>query len=330
MHPKVSVILPFYNAEKTLASAIQSIVNQSFIDFELLLIDNASTDSGLSIAQEFESVDSRISIHSEPNRGVVFAANKGLSLATGEYIARMDADDYSYLNRLEKQVQLLDSNDDIGLVSGLVDYKGSIENEGFIRYVDWSNGIVTHEAITLNQFVEFPIVNPTIMFRRSLYKEHGGYLDGDFPEDYEFFLRLQAVRIKMEKVATKVIEWNDLPNRLTRTDDKYSQEAFFRVKAKYLSEWLSKQNPKHPDVIIWGAGRHAKKRSSFLKQYGININGHIDLKESSPSSIYFKDLDSFKNSFILSFVTSWDARDEIRAFLNTNGFKEGVNYLICA
>lgn len=329
--PKVSIILPFYNSESTLENAIQSIVNQSFKDYELILIDNTSTDGGNTIAEKYCAKDSRIKLFQEKQEGVVFAANTGLSKCIGMYIARMDADDVSLPNRIGDQVKLLDAQPEIGLVSGQVKYAGNDSNGGFVRYVNWSNGITSPEEIYLNQFVEYPIVNPSIMIRRELYEKYGSYQDGDFPEDYEFFLRLQSHNIQMTKTDSVVLEWNDLPYRLTRISDKYTQEAFFRVKAKYLARWLKENNPGHPRVMIWGGGRLARKRSKYLQQHGVVIDSFIDVRKSNnPSLIYYKDTESFKNAFILSFVSSWDARDLIRSFLNEHSFVEGSDYLICA
>ncbi|MEP1094278.1 MAG: glycosyltransferase [Cyclobacteriaceae bacterium] len=329
--PKVSIVLPFYNSKSTLEKAIESIVNQIFKDFELLLIDNGSTDDSSAIAEKFADQDQRIKVFFERQRGVVFAANNGLSNSRGEYIARMDADDVSLPNRIADQVKLLDAQLEIGLVSGLVRYAGDDSNGGFIRYVNWSNGITRPEALYLNQFVEYPIVNPSIMIRRELYKEYGGYRDGDFPEDYEFFLRLQSHNIQMIKTDSVVLEWNDLPHRLTRTSNKYTSDAFFQVKAKYLSKWLRENNTRHPRVIIWGGGKLARRRSKYLEQHGVVIDSFIDVRKSSdPALIYYEDTELFKNAFILSFVSNWDARDQVRTFLNEHAFVEGQDYLICA
>ncbi|MEP5613955.1 MAG: glycosyltransferase [Cyclobacteriaceae bacterium] len=328
--PKVSIVLPFHNSESTLEKAIQSIVGQFFIDFELLLIDNRSTDGSSAIAEEFSKRDSRIQLITENQIGVVFAANNGMSKSRGDYIARMDADDISLPNRIRDQVKVLDTQPEIGLVSGQVRYAGDDSNGGFVRYVHWSNGISKEEELYLNQFVEYPIVNPSIMFRRELYEKYGGYEDGSFPEDYEFFLRLQSYNIRMTKTDSVVLEWNDLPHRLTRTSDKYTQEAFFKIKAKYLAKWLKKNNPRHPRVMIWGGGKLARKRSKYLQQYGIVIDSFIDVRKSNkPELIYYKDFDLFKSAFILSYVSSWDARDLIRSFLNEHACIEGKDYLIC-
>lgn len=327
--PKVSVILPFFNAEQTLGNAIQSIINQSFTNWELILIDNNSSDRSSQIARSFCEKDTRIKCVHEPRQGVVFAANKGGENAQGTYLARMDADDISYPNRLRSQVAFLDEKEEIGLVSGQVAYVGNTDNGGFIRYVDWLNTVKSSEQIRLNQFAEYPLANPSVMFRSELLKTYGVFKEGKFPEDYEFFLRMQSGGVRMEKIHQTIIAWHDSSTRLTRTDPRYSQEAFFKLKAKYLGMWLQRNNKTHPKVYIWGAGRLAKKRSSYLIEQGIDISGYIDIVRKGKDVIYYKDLDAFSSGFILSYVTSWDARLQVREYLDMKGFQEGINYLIC-
>ena len=118
--PKISVILPFYNAERTIARAITSIANQNFRDFECILIDNNSTDNSTWIAQKIIDRDIRFTIISEKKQGVTFASNKGLEVSKGKYIARMDADDWSYPERLEIQSDFLDKYLHYGAVGSLV------------------------------------------------------------------------------------------------------------------------------------------------------------------------------------------------------------------
>ena len=113
--PLVSVVLPFYNSKNTLDRAIQSIVNQSFIDLEVLLIDNASTDASSEVARKWVENDPRVRLYTEEKSGVVYAANRGLEKANGTYIARMDADDVSFSDRIERQVRFLENHQDVGL-----------------------------------------------------------------------------------------------------------------------------------------------------------------------------------------------------------------------
>ena len=198
-----------------------------------------------------------------------------------------------------------------------------------MHYVDWLNSIQTNENIYLNQFVEFPIANPSLMIRKSVFEKHGLYDEGDFPEDYEFFLRLQSHGVRMEKVNYPVLKWRDSESRLTRTDPRYSQDAFFRIKARYLANWLQKQNPHHPNVFIWGAGRLSRRRSDYLLSEGINVLRYVDLKKGK-RSIHFTELPDPDSCFVISYVANREARMEIRSFLNERGFKEGIDYILAS
>lgn len=328
--PAISVVLPYFNAEKTLARAIKSVLNQTFRDFELILVNNISSDGSEKIANQYASKDLRIRLTKEKRQGVAYASNHGFELASAPLIARMDADDEMFPDRLEKQADYLNTHPIIGLVGGQVEYHGSDTNEGFRHYVNWSNGLTRTEDIFTNRFVELPIVNPTIMFRNRLFEKYGGYTDGDFPEDYEMILNWIAKGVQMGKVESPVLKWHDHPNRLTRTDPRYSETAFYRMKTKYLAKYLdavAKGN-----IWVWGAGKLSRRRSSFLKDHGIRIIGYIDVKprQLALPCIDFKDIPDPGEIFILSYVANRGKREEIKQYLLEQGYKEGVDFLLVA
>jgi len=113
IEPEISVILPVYNAENYLRKAVESVLGQTFRNFELLIINDGSTDSSLSIAKEYREQDDRVVLISQKNVGLVTTLNRGISIARGKYIARMDADDISIKERFSKQVELLNNGYDI-------------------------------------------------------------------------------------------------------------------------------------------------------------------------------------------------------------------------
>ena len=332
MIPKVSVILPFFNAELTLERATQSIIKQSFINFECLLIDNNSEDGSRIIAQQIVQADSRFHLLSEPNQGVSHASNYGSQNAKATYIARMDADDYAMPNRLQLQVDFLDKNPSIGVVSGMVEYMGHSNNtQGFERYVDWVNSVQSHDEILKNMFVESPIVNPSAMWRAEIGKHYGMYRQGDFPEDYEMWLRWLSMGVKMEKLNQYLLKWYDSDSRLTRTHEAYSDAAFFRIKTKYLANWLQLHNPHHPRVILWGASRISRKRAILLEKYGVEISAYVDInkdRQLSKDVIYYTHLPPPSEAFILVYIKQVKLKIEIQKFLRKKGYTEGKNYLL--
>lgn len=330
--PKISVILPFYNAELTLNRAIESILKQDFRDFELILIDNNSTDDSKKIAERWKENDARIRLIEESRQGVMFASNRGAEEAYGEYISRMDADDWAYPDKLKKQADFLDQHPEYDAVAGLVEYIPHNENTGgFSRYVEWSNSVQTYKDIYNKRFIESPIVNPTAMWRYSTGVKHGLYKAGDFPEDYEMWLRWLDQKVKIFKLPGPVLKWYDSDSRLTRTDQIYSDSAFYRIKSEYLAKWLKEYNPFHPYVSIWGASRISRRRARLLEQFGVKFKCFIDTKKSrqiGKEIIYFEDLPGAGDMFVLTYIKQMNNRKKIMEFLEERGYSEGKDYLV--
>ena len=181
------------------------------------------------------------------------------------------------------------------------------------------------------QFVEMPIVNPTAMWRKEIGNKVGMYRDGDFPEDYEMWLRWLSKGIKIAKIPTVLLKWYDSEKRLTRTSPIYSDESFFKIKTKYLSNWLEVNNPFHPNVVVWGASKISRKRAKYLNNYGINIEYYIDIKPRNnldKEVIFYEKIKTPNEIFVLVYMKQKEARREIQKFLETRGFTEGRHYLL--
>ncbi len=180
--PKVSVVMAVYNGERYLRETVESLLGQSYADFELIIVDDASTDNTGSILDEFKKIDPRVRvIRNEVNSERSASRNKGIALASGEYVAMSDADDISVATRLETQVRFLDQNNDISLVG-----------TGFV-YID-----ATGKEISLfeppsgntGDIVHF-LCNPSIMFRKNCADTVGLFREALVPaEDYDFSLRV--------------------------------------------------------------------------------------------------------------------------------------------
>ena len=330
--PKVSVILPFFNSELTLSRAIESIASQSLKNFECILINNNSTDKSVEIAQNQTKKDSRFILIHEKKQGVMFASNAGSEKARGKYIARMDADDYSCSNRMKLQSEFLDANSDYGAVAGMVKHISHSDNtKGFARYVEWVNSVQSYQEILNSRFIESPIVNPSAMWRKEISEKFGMYKYGDFPEDYEMWLRWLSKGVKIKKLNEIVLKWYDSDTRLTRTQSIYSDSAFYRIKTKYLANWLEINNPFHPHIAVWGASRISRRRARLLNQYNIEVECYIDIKRNrklDQKVVYYKEIPPPEKMFILTYIKQMNARDEIQIFLHSRGYQEGLNYLL--
>jgi hypothetical protein len=186
MTPRISVILPVYNAEAFLAAAVGSILAQTFRDFELIAIDDGSTDRTATILDDLAQQDDRIVVIRQRNAGVVAALNRGLALARGEFVARMDADDMARPQRFARQMTFLDAYPDVAVVGSavtLVDATGSVL--GDVRYPESAQAVA--------EFLETgsPLAHPAVMMRRAVIIAAGGYRAAfQYAEDYDLWLRL--------------------------------------------------------------------------------------------------------------------------------------------
>ena len=329
-NPIVSVILPFRNASNTLRRAIDSILNQTYKNFELILIDDGSDDNPIDVLSDYN--DPRIKIINLPTSGIVFSLNQGISVSLGKYIARMDADDYAYPERLKLQYDYLKKHRNIGVVSGQVNYVGDRKkNQGYALYVNWINSLKTPADIYLNRFVESPISHPSVMIRKSLFDEYGLYKVGSLPEDYELWLRLMDQGIQFAKIDAVVLDWHDDEKRLSRSHPNYDTEAFFNVKTAYFFKWYKKTFEFNPrPILIWGTGKYVLDKSKYLYDYNLEIVGYIDViqrkeqKINGKPVIYYKDIP--QEVFILSYVSDRTGRLNIHDFLLNNNYEEGKDF----
>lgn len=336
--PRVSVTLPCYNCEATVGRAVRSLLAQTLDDFEVVAVDDGSTDGTAAVLSELARRDERVRVVTIPHGGVVTAANTAIAEARAPYIARMDADDEALPERLAAQAALLDERPDVGLAGCRVRFGGCREScAGYAHYVDWTNTLLDHESISLNRFVEFPVPNPSIMFRRESVEAYGPYRDGDFPEDYDLLLRWLESGVVAAKVDAELMIWNDPPTRLSRNHPKYTVEAFYRTKTGYLARWLEQSNPHHPEVHILGSGRTTRKRADLLKDHGIRFVAYYDVDPKKVGHVvngvpvvHREHVPAPEKAFCLSYVGSRGAREDIAAFLEARGYILGRHWLPAA
>ena len=183
--------MPCYNASATLDEAIESILRQSLVDFELVAVDDGSTDDTVTRLIQWARADARIKPVSQPHKGIVHALNIGMEFCHSPYIACMDADDRSLEHRLELQANFLDENPHVDLVSCQVcGFPNGQVREGFRIYLDWLNSLLTDADIRREIFVESPLPHPSVMYRKQRVIAVGAYQEVAWVEDYDSWLRL--------------------------------------------------------------------------------------------------------------------------------------------
>ena len=323
--PKVSVILPAYQAESSLGDALASISTQTFRDYEVIVVDDGSTDRTGEIADEFGA---RV-ISFSRNLGVVAAANRGLEEARGELIARMDADDIAHPERLARQVALLDAEPEMGACATGVRIIGEDVQDGFVKFAEWGNALVQPEDIARERFIDLPVVNPTTMVRRSVAEQFPLRGEIDWAEDYDFWLRVMGAGIKVGKVDEVLLDWRDSPGRLTRTGEEYSLASFSRAKAHYLSCIAGK-------FAVAGAGPIGKRLAADLRVEGAEVTAFYDVhprrigNRIGGTPVLDSSAISLDAGVLLSAVGVPGGRGFVRAMAVEAGFREGEDFFCVA
>lgn len=327
--------MPVRDAAGTVAAALDSIQAQTLADWELVVVDDGSQDGTGALLNQCAARDSRVRVLRQPPLGIAAALQHGCTACRGTFIARMDADDVMVPDRLHTQRAALEAHPDWGLVSCRVRFGGT--EAGYATHVDWVNSLMTPEAMALRQFVEAPVAHPSVLFRREVLERHGGYRAGDFPEDYELWLRWLGAGVRFGKVDAELLTWNDPPSRLSRQDTRYSVEAFYRMKGAYLAAWLRKAVAVERELWLWGAGRVTRRRFDTLGAHGIQLAGFIDVdtakrgqhRDGRPVRMA-DDLPERASSFILAGVGARGAREKIAQHLSDRGWVEGQDFLLAA
>ncbi|MFV1986522.1 MAG: glycosyltransferase [Gemmatimonadota bacterium] len=343
--PRVSILLPCRDVDEHLDACIESLAEQTESRYEVLVLDDGSTDGTLARLARWVERDPRVRPVETERRGIVPALNAMAAAARAPILARMDADDIARPGRLSAQLDLLDASPDVAACgSGVRYFPRDRMRSGYRRYETWLNGLTDWEDIERDLFVECPIAHPTLMIRRRILKELGGYREFDGPEDYDLILRLAGAGHRLDNVPDVLLEWRLGPSRLSEASTRYSAAAFRRLKIEHLREWaMPESRLAGRDLVVWGAGKVGK---AFVRDWlatgGASFAALIDLDprkigqeiHGSPV-VHPRDLAARfagveTSPFVLVAVGSPGAREEIRRALGEMGAKDLEDYRVVA
>lgn len=327
--------MPCYNASPTLDLAIGSLIEGTFPDFEIVTVDDGSLDDTVARLETWATRDARVRLIKREHAGIISALNAGLEVCQADLVARMDADDRSHPERLERQVAMMRSNPDLTVVGSLVEgFPGGDVGGGFQAYLGWLNRLTDHESITREIFIESPLAHPSVLFRRRRIMEIGGYQEHGWPEDYDLWLRLYLGGARFAKVPEVLLYWCEHEDRLTRTDSRYAVEQFLRAKAHYLV-----RGPLCgcDALIVWGAGQMGRRIAKHLDREGAPLRAFIDIDPSKigrekrgrpihPPQDLKMLLGRYSYPVVLAAVGSRGARALIRERLSGMGLREGIDW----
>jgi glycosyltransferase involved in cell wall biosynthesis len=324
--------MPVRDEAAHLDRAIRSIVKQKLSDWELVAVDDGSTDRTPAILAHWAQRDERIRVLTLEHVGLVAALNLGLQQCRGTLVARMDADDFSHPWRLASQAHHLQKHPEVALVSCRIRKmpRRSLRI-GMLRYEGWLNSLLTSEQIARDIYVESPVAHPSVMLRRTtMIDELNGYRDMGWPEDYDMWLRLHQAGGRMEKLPETLLYWSEREERHSRTSFRYSPNSFRRLKAYFLKRGPLRH---HREVVMWGAGRIGKRMGLAMVNEGFRLAAFVDLDPDKIGQtihgapvVHPTQLGPYANVPILSAVGKMGVREEIRRDAAALGRVEGRDF----
>ncbi|NIT04311.1 glycosyltransferase [Candidatus Saccharibacteria bacterium] len=250
-NPKVSVVMATYNAREYLREAIESVLNQTFKDFEFVIIDDGSTDDTREIIKSYE--DPRIRLYKKDHRGLIASLNEGIKLSRGEYVARMDADDISHPRRFELQIKFLDSHPDYAMVGTTTEIT---DTEG--RTFKISAEPLSHEDILRGLLVRNVFAHGSMMARREVLLEFDGYSpEALHAEDYDLWARI--IRLyKGANLPQALFRWRSNPKGVTATKFRRQQQTVEWITSR---EWgIATRGGKFPEVSLREVWKRRRQR----------------------------------------------------------------------
>ena len=331
---QVSILMPLRNEERYLQATLDSLYRQTFTNWELIAVDDGSSDQTTAILAEAVRKDSRVQAIRREGGGLVAALNAGLGACRAPLLARLDGDDICHPRRLELQVNYLDSHPDTGLVAcNFRHFPRTGLKQGMIDYETWQNGLSDHSLVIRDLFVESPLVHPSIMTRRTIMSEMGGYQDNGWPEDYDLWLRMAAAGVQFARLPQTLLFWRDHPERATRTMDEYAKHAFRACKCHHLLRSFLHNTS---DVVIAGAGLEARAWQRLLIAAGVTVSTWLDVDPKKVGRILHNApvispdaLHLYGRKMIVA-IGVRGAREQFRSVAEGRGWQEGMDFVCVA
>lgn len=329
--PDLSILLPVRNEERFLPAALDSLCRQTMTSWEMVCVDDGSTDATPSILAAAARCDRRIRILSTDGRGLVTALNTGLDACRAPLVARMDGDDISHPRRLELQAAFMAADPELGLTAcAFRHFPRHRIGIGMLAYEAWQNSLDSHGAIMRDLFVESPFVHPSVMYRKRIVEGVGGYLERGWAEDYDLWLRLAAAGVRFARLPEVLFFWRERPDRVTRTSPAYSAAAFRACKAHHLRNGFLKDTD---EVILAGAGLEGRAWSRALEREKVRVGLWVDVdprkigKVLHGARVVGPTEVSPADGRLLITVGTRGVRQQVRSWACGAGFREGKDFL---
>lgn len=329
--PLVSILVPFKNTERFLAACIQSVIEQTFQNWEMILIDDGSTDGSYNTVNAFAEQDARIQLFKNLGSGIIDALQLALSKSKGEFITRMDSDDIMMPNKIEVLANNLLTHGKKHVAVGLVKYfaEGGVK-PGYKSYENWLNKL-TRTGSNYNEiYKECVIPSPCWMVYRTDLLACDAFNPHIYPEDYDLTFRFYKSGYKCIPCNEILHQWRDYSTRTSRTHIHYAQNHFTSLK---INHFLDIDFNPNKTLVVWGAGTKGKIIAQTLVERNIDFEWICDNPKKIGKDIYgktmqpFETLSKIKNPQSIITVANKVAQKEIRAYLKNLDLKPVEDYV---
>ena len=318
MPEKISIVMSVKNEGEYLRQCLDSVIQQSYISWELIVIDDHSEDNTQKILQEYSKIDSRISWEVNQGSGIIPALTQAHSLSSGEYVTRMDGDDLMPVDKLETLLTLLSTQPENTIVTGEVQYFSVHEiSEGYQAYENWINMLCEEQSHADWIYRECILASPNWLCHRETLDNVGGFHNLNYPEDYDLVLKWHANGCRFIASQEVTHLWREHAKRTSRNSDIYEQKSFFKLKLPYFV-----RNFPNEQIYILGEGSKAKMTLKILRELGLQPTQIVKSK-SAEHEIEPKDLIPNMGIILVAVYPDVESRREIEGKLTLKGYVIG-------
>ena len=326
----ISILIPFKNTSLFITECLASIVNQTYSNWELIIVDDHSIDESYSIVKGFADLDKRIQLYKNKGSGIIDALQLAYSKSKGSYITRMDSDDIMTKNRLQSMYEDLANHGKGYVALGLVKYFSEEGiSDGYSKYETWLNALTEKGSNYTEIYKECVIASPCWMIHREDFDRCGAFNSKIYPEDYDLVFRLYKHNVKCIPSSNLLHYWRDYSYRSSRVQDNYTHDMLLKLK---LHHFLKIDNTPSKTLVLWGAGHKGKFSASYLIENNVDFIWVCDNPKKIGKHIYkhmlydFKYLENIKNPQSIITVANHKAKKEIKTYLKNQNMAPMVDY----